>query len=145
MATKEFVITFLIIGLFTTCILAFGIELGNLNDANQSISNDPRFSAFNSSLSRNLTDIQEKGESSRLAFESENPILAFGEFIFQSIIAVGKTFTSGVFGFANLLIGIIFNVLFGGDPAFAVITGTLLTIMTIMIIFLLWKTYRSGD
>jgi len=145
MAFKDLLISFIIVSLFAFSLLAYAIGIANMNNTNASIINDPRVSVFNQSIGSQLESIDETGDEQRENFESENPSTSFGEIIFQSIVGVGKTLTSSVFGFVNLLATLVSSTIFGNNKVFAVVIGSVFAILTISIIFLLWRAYKTGE
>lgn len=144
MSARNMIISFTVIGLFVFAMISFGIGIATLNNG-QSITQDPRINASYGDYATELSQVQSTAENQRDKFDSESPTLSFGEILFESIVGVGRTFTSSIVGFMDITFGLVFETIFGGDKAFAVVIGTIIGIVLISIVFLLWRVYKAGE
>ena len=146
MAFRNILISLILVGLFLTAMVNFGVGIVGLNEGNnQSIGDDPRISKLITNLSTAQSGLDESTNAQLGNFEQENPVDSFGELIFFTITKAGTTFTGVIKTFWAISGGLIFDVIFGGSPAFAVVFSMLGTILLVTIIFLLWRTYKAGE
>lgn len=144
MSARNMIISFMVVGLFVFSMITFGIGIATLNNG-QSIASDQRINSTYGSYVTQLADVQSTAEQQRDKFDSESPTLSFGEILFESIVGVGRTFTSSMVGFMDTTFNLIFVTIFGGDPTFAVVIGTIIGIVLLSIVFLLWRVYKAGE
>ncbi len=145
MSARNIIISFMLVGLFVFAMINFGIGVVVLNDGANSITDDARINSTFGQLESELENVQATAEDQRDKFDSESPTLSFGEILFESIVGVGRTFTSTTVGFMDVTFTLIFDSVFGGDPAFAVVMGTVVGVMLLSIVFLLWRVYKAGE
>ncbi len=141
---RGMIISFMLIGLFVFAMISFGIGIATLNDGTL-ITEDPRINASYGDIQVELEGVQSTAENQRDKFDTESPTLSFGEILFESIVGVGRTFTSSIVGFMDITFGLVFQTIFGGDSAFAVVIGTIVGIVLLSIVFLLWRVYKAGE
>lgn len=144
MSARNMIISFMIIGLFVFAMISFGIGIATLNDGT-SITEDKRINKSYGQYETQLKQVQSEAEEQRNKFDSESPTTSFGEILFSSIVGVGRTFTSSLVNFMDITFSLVFTTVFGGDPAFAVVTGTIIGIILLSIVFLLWRVYKAGE
>lgn len=144
MSARNMIISFMVVGLFVFSMITFGIGIATLNNG-QSIASDQRINSTYGSYVTQLANVQSTAEQQRDKFDSESPTLSFGEILFESIVGVGRTFTSSMVGFMDTTFNLIFVTIFGGDPTFAVVIGTIIGIVLLSIVFLLWRVYKAGE
>jgi len=135
----------LLIGLFTFALMFFAIEQGQNVNAPLNINEDPRINKAFGNLSQQLNTTQTRSESQLESFQTENPILSFGTLVVFAIVSIGKVLTDMVTGFYNITFGLIFDVLFGGDPTFGIVIGVVVSILIVSIVFLLWRVLKAGE
>ena len=144
MSARNMIISFMIIGLFVFAMISFGIGIATLNDGT-SITEDKRINKSYGQYETQLKQVQSEAEEQRNKFDSESPTTSFGEILFSSIVGVGRTFTSSLVNFMDITFSLVFTTVFGRDPAFAVVTGTIIEIILLSIVFLLWRVYKAGE
>lgn len=145
MAFRKILFSVLLIALFSFAMIFFGMSQGRNVNAPVNLEDDPRINQSFGEFSQQLDTAQERTESQLESFQSENPILSFGTLVLFAIVSAGKVFTDMITGFYNVTLGLAFDVLFGGDPAFAVVTGVIISILLISIIFLFWRVLKAGE
>lgn len=144
MGARDMVISFMVIGLFVFSMISFGVGIAVLNDG-QSISDDPKIGDAFEDYKAQLNVTQAEAQAQRDSFDSEKPTLSFGEILFESIVGVGRTFTSSMVTFVDITFGLVFTVIFGAGSAFAVVLGVMTSIVLITIVFLLWRVVKAGE
>lgn len=137
-------ITFLLIALFAFSLIAFGVQVSLDNNTNSTILKNDVINRTFAQLETNLSQQEGIAGDQRESFEGENPILGTDSFLFKSIIGAGKTFTSSLSIFNNLFFGFILKTLGLGEGKGLVILGTFSAIILIIIIFVLWRSYKTG-
>lgn len=140
MKALTIVTSFMLVGLFLFAMINFGAQIVLDNNANNSIIDDPRINLTYSKLQGNLSDVSSDAETQKANFEKETPTLA-DSLLFTSIVGVGKAFTSTTSNMYNIIFLVVFDVL-GFDP---IILSVLGSILTIVIIFSMWRLYKAGE
>lgn len=137
---RNYVITFVLVGLFMFSMFSFITNLQSENSAAVQIVTDPTVSNLTSSLTSGLETFDDIANEQRGGFEREEASVGLGELVFKSITGVGKVIGAvtitfyDIFGAAALLIGvpvIVINVLAG--------------ILVMTLVFLAWRLYRTGE
>ncbi len=134
----------LIVGLFSIALLNFGIMIADINQANQSISNNPSLSSYATDLNNSLAS---SGSDTQTALDSlaDSPTtLSTGAFIIDAIGGVWKTLISVPITLYNLTFGLIISEIFG-DNSFAIALAVLGAILGLAVIFGVWKLVSTGE
>ncbi len=141
---KPILVALLLVGLFALAFLNFGIMTAEIEGANQSISDDPSISAYAASLNQTLEASISETEAANTAF-SNSSITTTTSFPFVDAIGgIWKTMKNAPIAVWNLSFGLLLsNVL--GSEAYAMVIGVLGAILTMTIIFAVWKLIHSGE
>lgn len=135
---KEYVIGILLTAVFIISLYNFAIGIGNNYDTDLSI-DDKQIDL--TSLESNVNDTTNDAQSWSETFRSDNPFVATGALIMFGIWGVIKLMWVSATVLFNILLGGMSTVL--GVPP--MITGTILTILLIGLIFAAWKAIKSGE
>lgn len=147
---KTLIISVLLVGLFMYALIGFAVQFQTDMDANETILNedDSNLNATYGALKTNLTGAEDTANATRTSFESEEAKSEFGSLTFKSIVGVGKSFTGTMANFFNIIFNLL-KVVLGLDDddnaSFTVVIGTLGAIFLVTVIFLAWRSYRSGS
>jgi len=137
---RNIVITGLLIGLFAFALMNISISLTNENDVNNSLLENEAINRSFGYLESNLSSTQDKSETSKTGFESENPTVGTDSFLFSSIISAGKVFTGMWRGVYDVTFSL-FTETLGISP---IVIGVITSILIITITLLAWSLYKSG-
>ena len=141
---RSLIVGTLLVALFIYAMIAGSINLSSDNDSNSSLLQNTLINKTFSDLGANLSKNQEVASNQREGFETEIPTIGTDSFLFSSVIATGKTFTSKMSNIFNSTFGLIISTLGLSNTAGAIILGTLIAIILITIIALLWSWYKVG-
>ncbi len=147
MAALDFrglVINSLLLGLFFFGLLIIPISIAIENNAESTLLSDPATSSAFANLSETLTGVEDIATKQREGFESETPTIGTDSFLFDSIIGAGKTFSSSISVVGSIGLSFIMRSLGLNEGFGLVISSTFITIMTLLIILLAWKIYKTG-
>ncbi len=141
---RQLVVGFLIVGIFMFSLISFGITLQTQNNSSQSLLDD---STFNDTFGDLQTEIQGSkvvADNQREAFESQEPGAGGFNFDLTSIIGAGIKFTDFLSS-AGGMITIILTApqVYLGIPG--IVTIGIASLITITIILLAWRLYRTGE
>ena len=154
MEMRDYVIGFILVGLFAISLIAFGINLAEENSTGISISDDTQINSLYSGINDTIYDynnegsIQEKANSSYNKIKGENPIIGAAQNLFFASISFVAGSVSGISYalFGNILAPVL-NIIIPGEDG-AQIRGVILivisTIMMLSLALLVWKLYRTG-
>ncbi len=137
---KALLITFILVAVFIIAMVNVAIQLGSNNDSNISILDNSVLNRTFGGLQTDLTSAESTVNSSKTSFEEEKTNIEFGELTFKSIVGSGKRFTGVLFGVVGLIFGLIFSVF-----PLAIVIGAIFTLLTISVIFFLWRLYKQGE
>ena len=136
---RGIVITLVVLSLFVICIYNFGVEF---MDANNGTSNFVDSDKLNiDSISEETRNMEQTSEDWKETFTSESTFVQSGVLFMSTMWQVAKLMFSSIITFLNLYFSIAYNVL--GIPY--VVTGVLLTVIIIILIFSIWRTFKVGD
>lgn len=143
MEFKDFFVTFIIIGLFIFAFASFSISLSSENNAEVNLNQSPALSKMATNINNELeTNASNNANSANKGFtqETNDPTSVNLGFVFRSILSAGTSFISSginmityIFEFANETLQI---------PK--LITGTILAIITGLMILAIWSVVRAG-
>jgi len=134
---KDYIITFIISALFIVSFYSFMTGLGEKNDKDLSIDNN-KIDII--SLEGNLSDINKNSETWQQAVIDDTVDKSLAIVILVSIAGVGKLMWQSIIFIARIYAEISYNVLHI-DP---IVSGTILTIIIISIIFAFWRLIKNG-
>lgn len=137
---KNFAISTLLMGLFMASMIAFGAQMASDNSSNSTILQDPNINATFQLMNDNLTNSQGIAQNQSRAQDETKPIALF-DFLFESIIGTGKVLKGAFKNIYDLTLGLIGTTL--GIPPVALATFT--SILLLIMIFLAWKLFKTGN
>lgn len=135
----ELFFTFMVVGLVVVGIFGFTIGVQHDNNVEGITSNSLINNSYNS-LYSNLSTFNNKSQTQKDLFESENPTVGFGSLILFSIVSAGKVFNSMIIGVFNIVIRLPVTIL-GLDP---VLVSVISTMLLLTVIIGLWVLYKLG-
>lgn len=141
---KPILVSLLVIGLFAMGIISFGIRLAEINEAPQSIGDDPSISRFRSQLNESLAQANEDAIAGQQAIEESPTTINLGLYIIDAIGGVWKTLISVPITLYNLTVGFLFENVFAGN-SFAIALGIIGAIIGISVILAVWKLVSTGE
>jgi hypothetical protein len=130
-----------LVALFFFCMLAFAVQTQTNNPTNSSLSTDPNFNATYQSISGAVASTSTVANATSSTFNSENPVISFGQIVMLSIVGVYKLITSTVISAFNIIAGISMTYL--GIPP--VVIGVIGGILVITLTLLAWRLWRWGQ
>lgn len=130
---------FLLAGLFVICMITFAVMLGNNYGQSEALmkSDQIDFSKLENQINSTSADAQKWGE----AFKSDNLFVATGTLVLFSIWGIGKLIWGSVTSFTTIFLDGASSVL-GVSP---IVTGVVMAILIISLIFALWKVIKAGE
>lgn len=142
MEFKSIVINSLILGLFIVSLFMFSAQFALEQNTNQTIASSESLSRLNTSLQSKLNTAETNVNSSQNSYvqETSNPTVTALGFYFRSIIDAGTTYFSIAIGMFNTITLPIQENL--GVPP--IVSGTILTIVIILVILGVWSVLRAG-
>lgn len=145
MGFKEIFIGFVLIGVFSISLINFGVLIAQENDSDKSILDDSRINSAYTGLNNSYKTFQNDANESLASFNQDSTSTSTGFLLLGSIINAGKVFTTMIVGTFNIVTTLIFGTLFGNSPAAALIFGVFSAILFFLIIFSLWRVFKSGE
>jgi len=137
---SSLLVTFIVIGLFTFCLITWGYLIQTNNGATETIINDTIISSAYTKIQGNLSELQSTAQSQRESFEKDEASTGIGELIFGSIRGTAKVFTSSVISFIGI-IGTLPAIL--GVPS--IVLGVITAIFIVLIILSIWRLVKIGE
>ena len=130
---------FLLAGLFLTAMISFAVIIvGNYGNTEELVKSDKiDFSALEEQINQTNKD----AERWATAFTSDNPLLDFGALILFSIWGIGKLMWGSVMTILNIYLFGLSNVI-GVSP---MVTGSIIAVIIISLIFYFWRTIKQGE
>lgn len=141
---RPFLISFLVVGLFAFAMINGALLLESNNNATQSIGDDPTIASYKSSLESTLEDSSTNANSAETAIGDSPVTLTTGNIIFDAIGGIWKTLKVIPTTVYNLTIGLAMTKIFGSN-SFGIVFGVIASILTITLIFGVWRMVTSGD
>jgi len=141
---RPLIIGLLLTGLFAVAFINGALLLASTNNAEQSIGDDPTLASYNASIRSALSDATGDAETSEEAL-SNSQITATGDTVFfDAIGGIWKTLKATPVTIYNLTAGLIINQILGSTLGL-IVFGVIGTILTITIIFGVWKMVKTGE
>lgn len=141
MALDKFIISGLLLGLFSLSFFMFTYFLiNNNNDNNNQLLQDKSFNQTFYSINNSLNDIQTTSEEQYNSTSKEPINVGFGSLIYFSIRNAGNIFG----GMVTSILNPIFNLVLGVLGVSPVVIAVFISIVLVTLIFLAWKMYRLG-
>lgn len=138
---REMFMSFVIIGVFIVAAMSFVVVMQQENNVTDDMLQNDIINNTFTDLGGDLSQIKSDSDSQRDSFEDEIPERGFGNLIIFSVVGVGKKFTGMIVGVYNTIIVLPAGIL--GVPE--VVIGALTSILTLTLILLAWRVYRSGS
>ena len=144
MRFRPIIVALLLFGMFTLALITGGIQLANINKANQSISDSPFLVTYASELNETLAAANSNAGSAEDSLAESPVTLSTSTVFLDSIGGIWKTLKTIPITIYNLTAGMIFSTVFGGS-AFAMVLGIIGAILTITLILSVWKLISTGE
>lgn len=141
---RPLIVSFILVGLFAIAMINV-IYFAQLdNGATTTILDDPTISSYKESITSNITETYTDSKAADNSTSSSGVSYTFGSPFLDAINGVWKTIKSAPIAIYQLTIGVGQKFLFSGTEAL-IITTAIAAIMTITIIFAVWKMISTGD
>lgn len=136
---KDYVINSLLVGLFLICMISFAVIMAQNYGHDESMMKSDKidFSQVEKQVSQTSADANKWSKT----FTSDNLFVVAGGIVLYSIWGIGKLIFGSVIAMATVITTGTSTVL--GVPAIAI--GVLIAIITISLIFALWKLVKVGQ
>jgi hypothetical protein len=128
------------IGLFVIAIIGFSVGFSQDNNLNSSITDNPHINASYVSINSSLSNFRGDSQNQLQATANETGTIGEDSLILPSLWGAVKTFFATIISIGNALVAL--PTIVGIPP---VITGTIIAIIVVMIIFLAWKVIKVGE
>lgn len=140
---RPILVSLLLAGLFMISIITGGITLAYANNANQSIGDDPAIIAYATSLNETLGESITNANSGEEAISSSPITLTSSIPFYDAITGIWKTLKTVPITIWNLTVGLLITRVLGNN--FYIVLGVIGAILTITIIFAVWKFVSQGE
>ena len=127
--------------LFTVAIIGFSVSFANDNDSAVRIDDDSGINSLKTSSDNSMRVFSNETEESYSSIVDTT--LETGSDVIKSPAVFTLTWKNLLSTFSNI-IGVIFIVVFGGNPAFAIFVTALLGILAIMFTLYIIKAWRGN-
>jgi hypothetical protein len=134
----------LLLGLFAFAVINAGLILPILNDANQSIGDDPSLTYYSNELNKSLYNSQTVANTTETAVGTSPVTLTSGFPVFDAVFGIWKTIKVIPIQIWNLTKGLVFEKMFGGNE-YAVIFTVIGAILLLTFMFAVWKWVSTGE
>lgn len=134
---KDYIITFIISSLFIVGFYSFMVNLGEQNDKDLTIDNN-KIDFIG--LERNLSNINEGAEGWQESVMDDTVDKSLAIVVLVSIAGVGKIMWGSITYILKIYAQVSYNIL-GIDP---IVSGTIITIIIILMIFAFWRVIKNG-
>lgn len=141
MGFKEYTISFIILSVFTGCLILFMFYGLQNNNPTSDLLTNPLFNNYKENISNQLIENQELTKQQYNATANEPPTIGSNSIILESMSGVLKTFKSSITGIFNVISLMTSQIL--GLPI--IVLSGVITIILITVIFSLWRVYRQGS
>ena len=143
---RPVIVSLLLFGLFAIAFITFGIRLAQINDAPQSIADEPSIQNYANQLEGSLQQGYDDSYSAEVAISNSTISQANTgglSLILDSVGGIWKTLKSVPVTIYNLTIGLIISNITGGE--FGILWAVLGTILIITIIIAVIKLISQGE
>jgi len=135
---KEYVFAFILVGLFLVAFTAFGKGIGENYDQSNFVDEEK---VNLNQIESQLNTTAESASNWQTAFGSDNFFVSLGSIVLFSLWNLLQGMWIAINSFLTIYMGIAYNV-FGLDP---IVSGTLISLLIISIIFAIWRVIKVGD
>lgn len=139
MSFKDYPINFLLAGLFVIALVSFGVGIANNYGYEGSLMKSDKIDF--TSLENQVTATSTSATGWGNAFKSDNLFVSAGGIVLFSIWGIGKLMWGSITSFATIFLDGAQGVL--GLPP--IVTGVIMAILIISLLFALWRTIKVGD
>jgi len=136
---KDYVILFMLSGLFIVSFIGFGVETAKNYGMSETLMKSESFDFTR--LENQIIQTSNDAEKWSNSTKSDSLFVSLGGLFFNSLWGTGKLIWGSIGAFASIITDGAKSVL--GIPALA--TGTILAILSILLIFALWRTIKTGE
>lgn len=141
---RPLIIGLLLVGLFAIAVINGALLLSINNNSPNSIGNDPAIASYKESLEQSLEQAKTSADASEDAIGTSPITLTTGTLVFDAIGGVWKSMKEVPIMVYNLTFGLAAQKLFG-DASFGIVLAIISAIVTITIIFGVWKWVTTGE
>lgn len=143
---RPLLISFIIIALFSVGMINIVYFTQVQNDAEETILDDSvlGLSSYKSNVEANLTSTYEDSLDAEESASSSQVTFSFGSPFLDAISGVWKTIKSGPVTLYHLVIGLLRATFLSGTDGIIIISA-IVSILTISIIFAVWKMISTGE
>ena len=135
---EDYIISFLLLGLFVVCTISFGNQMAfNYGKAGRMDTGYIDTARIESQVNQTATQANQWGES----FKSDNPIISYGSLITVTLFGIIKLMWTSIMGFLSIFLDLAVGIF----QIPAIVVGTITAIIIISIIFLIWRKTRQGQ
>lgn len=131
-------------GLFAFALITGGIMLAENNNPSQSIGNDPVLSNFSSNIENALGESTSTSDTAEESLGASPVTLNENSIFFDALGGLWKSLKAIPVTIYNLTMRLIFTKIFGSQAG-AIIFGVIGGIISMIIIFGVWKMIKTGD
>lgn len=141
---RPMIVSFILIGLFSIAVINILFFMQSNNGADETILDDDSLSDYKTSITGNISKTYSDSSAADNSTSSSTVSFTFGSPFLDAINGVWKTIKSAPIAIYQLTIGLGQKYLFGGTEAL-IITTAIAAILTITIIFAVWKMIATGE
>lgn len=142
---RPLLIGFLIIGLFAVAIINVGYYIQTDNDATETIADSQYgLDVFKQNITSKIDSSYDTSNAAENSTSSSSVTFNYGSPFLDAINGIWKTIKTAPVGVYELTIGLANDKFFHGTDGL-IITTTIAAILTITIIFAVWKMIATGD
>lgn len=134
---KDYIITFIVSALFIISLYSFMTSIGDKNDKDFTIDNN-KIDFIG--LKKNLSNINDESETWQQAVTDDTVDKSLAIVVLVSIAGVAKLMWQSIIFIAKIYAQVSYNILHI-DP---IVSGSILTILIILIIFAFWRVIKNG-
>jgi len=132
--------SFMILGIMLFSIFSLIQRNQDVNNVDEKIADNVLMSNTFNKFDSNMSSLRDRSNALKTTFESDNPTTGFGSILLLSIVGVGKSATSMMFGIYNSVTTLP-GVVLGVDP---VLIGIITTMLILSLIIGAWVIYKLG-
>ena len=148
---QSIIISLLLVGLFTFSIIQFGTNLSTLNNANQSITDDPTIGQLQTNVNKTIVGFEGSASSAFKSAEADAGKESALQFVInivslvpQAFVLVGKAFLipKDIMKFVLITLGV--GDQDSGDGLAFLLYAIIISITAIVGLFAIWRFWKTG-
>lgn len=136
---EDFPKNFLLAGLFVIAIISFAVMLGNNYGQDEALMKSDKINF--SKLENQINETSQRASGWGETFRSDSLFVSAGGIVIYSIWSIGKLIFNSVSTFSIIFLDGASSVL-GLSP---IVTGVVMALIIISLIFALWKVIKAGE